>query len=152
MVSKKERNSIHNVDAYNSFSSLGSDHRLVTTKIRLSLRMSKTPAKHKYYDWSVLRDKELQEKYTITVRDRYAEIYNEEDDITEQYGKLVQSNAEASEKLIPVIKRAKRRKLAEDARVEEARTKVQKVFETYNINTSTATTAEQEGGTEASLQ
>ena len=37
LVNKKWKNSIHNVEAYNSFSSLGSDHRLVTAKIRLSL-------------------------------------------------------------------------------------------------------------------
>ena len=42
LVNKKWKNSIHNVEAYNSFSSLGSDHRLVTANIRLSLRMSKT--------------------------------------------------------------------------------------------------------------
>ena len=72
---------------------------------------------------------------TITVRNRCAELCNEDDDITKQYGKFVQSNAEAAEKL-PVRKRAKRRKLAEDARVVVARTEVQKAFESYNVNTS----------------
>ena len=70
------------------------------------------------------------------MRNRYTELCNEDDDITEQYGKFVQSNAEAAEELIPVTKRAKRRKLAEDARVVVARTEVQKVFESYNVNTS----------------
>ena len=70
------------------------------------------------------------------MRNRYTELYNEDDDITKQYGKFVQSNAEAAEELIPVRKRAKRRKLADDARVEEACSKVQKAFESYNVNTS----------------
>ena len=55
---------------------------------------------------------------------------------TKQYGKFVQSNAEAAEELIPVRKRAKGRKLAEDARVVVARTEVQKAFESYNVNIS----------------
>jgi len=92
----------NNVDAYNSFSSLGSDHRLVTARIRLSLRMSKTPAKLKHYDWSSLRDKELQEMYTITVRNRYTELYNEEDD----------SNAEAAEKTNPCKEKFKEEEIS----------------------------------------
>jgi len=102
----------NNVDAYNSFSSLGSDHRLVTARIRLSLRMSKTPAKLKHYDWSSLRDKELQEMYTITVRNRYTELYNEEDDITEQYEKFMQSNAEAAEKTNPCKEKFKEEEIS----------------------------------------
>ena len=50
LINKKWKNSVHNVEAYNSFSSMGSDHRLETAKKLLSLRKSKSPAKKKSYD------------------------------------------------------------------------------------------------------
>ncbi|XP_060771655.1 craniofacial development protein 2-like [Neoarius graeffei] len=45
LVRKKWRNSILNAEAYNSFSSLGSDHRVVGMKVRLSLRVPKRHTK-----------------------------------------------------------------------------------------------------------
>ena len=41
LVRRKWRNSILNSEAFSSFSSVGSDHRIVTAKIRLSLRSPK---------------------------------------------------------------------------------------------------------------
>ena len=49
LISRKWKNSMHNCEAYNSFSSIGSDHRLLTAKIKLSLRKAKTPARKKKY-------------------------------------------------------------------------------------------------------
>ena len=37
-MSRKWKKSVHNCEAYNSFSSIGSDHRLLTVKIKLSLQ------------------------------------------------------------------------------------------------------------------
>ena len=45
LVRRKWRNSILNAEAYNSLEALGSDHRLVTAKIRLSLRVPKQKSK-----------------------------------------------------------------------------------------------------------
>ena len=117
---------MHNVEAYNSFSSMGSDHRLVPARMRLSLRTSKTPQRNKNY--------ELQEMYTVTVRNRYAELSNDVEDVTEKYGNFVEENSEAAKKLIPVKKRRKQRKVAEEPRIEEARSDVQKSFECYQQN------------------
>ena len=136
LINKKWTNSMHNVEAYSSFSSSGSDHRLVTAKIRLSLRMSKSPAKKKSYDWTSLRNTELQQLYTVTVRNRFAELSNESDNVTEQYKKCVQSNGEAAEKLIPVMKKTKQRKQTEDPRVDQARKQVQKAFTSFQKDTS----------------
>ena len=140
LINKKWKNSVHDCEAYNSFSSMGSDHRLVTAKIRLSLRTSKSPALKKKYDWSVLRNTtHLQELYTITVRNRYAGLCCENDNVTEQYGKFVQANAEAAEKLIPVKKKTKRKKHAEERKVVEARAAVENAFITYQKDPSTET-------------
>ena len=107
---------------------MGSDHRIVTARIRLSLRMSKTPAKKKCYDWSSLRNTELQELYTVTVRNRYTELSNNSDNITEQYGKFVKANAEAADKLIPIKKKTKRRNIAEEPQIDKARREVRDAF------------------------
>ena len=74
LVRKKWRNSVNNAGAYNSFASIGSDHRIVTAKIRLSLRADSraTPKKVKY-DWSKLAtDPDLQDRYTLEIRNRYS--------------------------------------------------------------------------------
>ncbi|XP_072016342.1 craniofacial development protein 2-like [Amphiura filiformis] len=42
LLRKKWRNSLLNAEAYNTVSSVGSDHRIVTSRIRLSLRKTKT--------------------------------------------------------------------------------------------------------------
>ena len=68
------------VEAYSSFSSLDSDHRLVTARIRLSLQMKRTPARKKNYDWSALKNTELQEMYTVTLRNRYDELTEDNDE------------------------------------------------------------------------
>ena len=41
LVNRKWRNSVKNVEPYSSFSSVGSDHRIVTAKVKLSLRSNK---------------------------------------------------------------------------------------------------------------
>ena len=44
---KKLRNSITNVEPYRTFSSIGSDHRIVSSKARLSLRENRNPSNQK---------------------------------------------------------------------------------------------------------
>ena len=65
LVNKKWKNSVMNAEAYNCFSSLGSDHRVLTAKIKLSLRTAASTPRKIRYDWSVLMDHNLQELYTI---------------------------------------------------------------------------------------
>ena len=50
LVRKKWRNSVLNAEAYNSFCSVGSTHRVVCAKIQLSVRTAKQ-AKKIRYDW-----------------------------------------------------------------------------------------------------
>ena len=50
LVHRKWRNSVQNVEAYNTFSTVGSDHRIVCAKIKLSPRVSEVAKKMKY-DW-----------------------------------------------------------------------------------------------------
>ena len=83
LVNRKWRNSVKNVEAYNSFSSMGSDHRIVCARVKLSLRVAKTPPRSNF-DWSALRCAELQKVYTVEVRNRYAELCDPSNTPTER--------------------------------------------------------------------
>lgn len=54
LVRKKWRNSVLNAEAYNCFASIGSDHRVVSMKVRLSLRVPKQQPRRTHYNWKCL--------------------------------------------------------------------------------------------------
>ena len=60
LINKKWKNSAMNCEAYSSFEGVSSDHRIVTAKIRLSLRRNATRiATTKHYDWVLLNNRYL---------------------------------------------------------------------------------------------
>ena len=124
LVRKKWRNSVNNAEAYNSFASIGSDHRIVTAKIRLSLRADSraTPKKVKY-DWSKLAtDPDLQDRYTLEIRNRYYILAeNNDGDQSQKYSYLIQANKETADKIMPKLPKKQRKALCYDSKVEDAR-------------------------------
>ena len=62
-----------NCEAYNTFYTIGSHHRFVTAKLRLSLRQSKLFANKKdRCDWSkLLTHNNIKELYTVEVNSRF---------------------------------------------------------------------------------
>ena len=138
LVNNKWRNSVNNAEAYSSFSSVGSDHRVVSAAIRLSLRSPKdvkTP--HTNYDWKVLRhDTDLQERYTAEVRNRYESLFVESDTPTEKYGKFVSSTKDAAKEMIPVVPKTKSIHLSDNPRVSKARINLQTASKKYEIKRS----------------
>ena len=92
LVRKKWKNSVHNSQAYSSFSSVGSDHRVVSANVFLSLRSSKksTPNPMKSIDWTqVLGDSELQSTYAIEVKNRFDVLSKPNDDVETKYSNLI---------------------------------------------------------------
>ena len=86
LVNSKWKNSVLNSEAYSSFESVGSDHRIVTAKIRLSLRVTKPPAPKNRYDWKQLRyNAEVKSKFSIELRNRFNELFEETASATEQF-------------------------------------------------------------------
>ena len=134
LINKKWKNSVHNVEAYNCFSSIGSDHRLVTAKIKLSLRMSRAPERRKIYDWTMLKDPELQRQYTVEVSNRYEALAEGVSDITELYQCFIDANNKTAGELIPAKKVMRRKGLATNNKVEEARKQVSKAFDAYQAS------------------
>ena len=74
-INKKLKNSAINCEAYSSFEGVSSDHRIVTAKIRLSLRKIATrTATTKHYDWVLLNNRDIRDKYVLELRNRFAAL------------------------------------------------------------------------------
>ena len=72
LINKKWKNSALNCEAYSSFEGVSTDHRIVTVKIRLSLRKNaKRTATTKHYDWALLNNKDIRDKYVLELRNRF---------------------------------------------------------------------------------
>ena len=61
-INRKWKNSAMNCEAYSTFEGVSSDHRIVTAKIRLSLRKNATrTATTKHYDWALLNNRDIRD-------------------------------------------------------------------------------------------
>ena len=137
LVNKKWINSVKNVEAYNTFASLGSDHRTLTARIKLSLRTCKTPKGKPIYNWDKLKtDTDLQARYTVTVMNRYSSLLLPDDNATKKYQHFITANLEATHELIPVKEKPAKSMTSKNPRVNEARQNVQKSFDKYISDSS----------------
>ena len=88
-----------NCQAYSSFSSVGSDHRVVSCSIRLSLRQSKKPKPNpmKEVDWKyVSATPEVSSAFTLEVRNHYDALSQPDDDIETSYNNLISTTQEVA--------------------------------------------------------
>ena len=135
LVKKKWRNSVKNAEAYSSFASIGSDHRCVSAKLRLSLRANRAPDMTKIrYDWKCLSNNtEMQERYTVTVKNKFHTLSeSDDDDPTQRYSKFIQANEETAKELLPKLKATPKIHRCEDKRVQTARGKIDDAVKHYN--------------------
>ena len=71
VMNKKWINSTLNCEAY-SFEGVSFDHRIVTAKIRLSVRKNTSQTtKITHYDWSLLNNRDISDTYSITLRNKF---------------------------------------------------------------------------------
>ena len=135
LVRKKWQNSMMNSQAYNSFASTGSDHRIVIARIRLSLRAnSKTQSKKVKYDWSLLqKDPEIQDKYSVEVRNKYTILNDmcEDKSTTAEHGNLISANKETADKILPKLQRKRQKALCFSGKIERARDKLKAAYERH---------------------
>ena len=126
-----------NCEAYSSFSSLYSDHRVVTAKVQLRLRKTKpNPAgKIPKYMWSDLSsNKVLQESYAIEVRNRYQLLLDESDGDgphTQDYDKFVLASAEAAKEFLRPTPKKKKKVKSLDPRVTAIREEVEEAYKLF---------------------
>ena len=135
LIRNKWKNSINNVEAYSTFSNVGSDHRIVSARIKLSLRANRTTAIRKpRYDWKSLRENpDLQQKYTIAVRNRFNVLSPEIDETaTERYERFIKANEEAAKECLAEIQPVRKKRNCNDKRVKAARQNVEKAYDKFS--------------------
>ena len=89
-----------------------SDHRIVTAKIQLSLRRNSARAKTKvHYDWSLLKNRSIRDKYTLTLRNKFYALREISETLTpnDEYESFVNAHIVAAAECIPTKQRAKPR-------------------------------------------
>ena len=137
LVNSKWKNSVLNSEAYSTFESVGSDHRIVTARIRLSLRVTKPPAPKKRHDWMQLRyNTDVREKFSIELRNRFNELYDESSSATCQFDALVKAKDHAAAESLPALQKGHRLKQASHPSIFERRKKVDQLAFKYKVSKS----------------
>ena len=123
-INKKWKNSIINCEAYLSFEGVSSDHRIVTAKIRLSLRKNDTQtATTIHYDWALLNNMDIRDRYVVALRNKFDALQEKTGIRTPnyEYENFVNIHLEAAAKYIPTKPRTKSRVPWETLAVREKR-------------------------------
>ena len=110
-INKKWNNSALNCEAYSSFEGVYSDHWIFTTKIRLILQRNTTQTTTSVdYDWFLLNNRDIRDKYSLTQRNKFAALQKTETHTPNaQYENFVNVHLEAAAECIPTKQRAKSR-------------------------------------------
>ena len=130
-----------NCEAYSSFEGVSSDHRIVTAKIRLSLRKNATrTATTKHYDWALLNNRDIRDKYVLELRNRFETLQEKEEKNTpnDEYENFVNAHLETPSKCIPTKPRTKYRAPWETEEVREKRVRVKTASKSYRMNPTIA--------------
>ena len=101
-----------NCEAYSSFEGVSTDHRIVTAKIRLSLRKNaKRTATTKHYNWALLNNRDIRDKYVLELRNRFETLQEKTEKSTpnDEYENFVNAHLEAAAKCIPTKLKTKYR-------------------------------------------
>ena len=119
------------------FEGVSTDHRIVTAKIRLSLRKNdKRTATTKHYDWALLNNKDVRDKYVLELRNRFETLQEKTEKSTpnDEYENFVNAHLEAAAKYIPTKIKTKYRVPWETLAVREKRALVKTASKNYRKN------------------
>ena len=133
LINKKWKNSALDCEAYSSFEGVSTDYRIVTAKIRLSLRKNaKRTATTKHYDWALLNNKDVRDKYVLELRNRFETLQEKTEKSTpnDEYENFVNAHLEAAE-YIPTKLKTKYRVPWETLAVREKRALVKTASKNY---------------------
>ena len=136
-INKKWKNSAMNCEAYSSFEGVSSDHRIVTAKIRLSLRKNSTrTATTKHYDWALLNNRDMRDKYVLELRNRFETLHEKTEKGTpnDEYENFVNAHLEAAANCILTKPRTKDRVPWETLAAREKRADVKAASKYYRKN------------------
>ena len=118
--------------AYDPLSTVYSGHKIVVTKLRLSLLANgKTTAKRTSFDWHCFSTSHsVREAYTVEVKNRFEALYEleEKHTVNDLYTTMIEAQMDAAEKCIPKKKRVKKRVPWEKELVKEKRNELKKAY------------------------
>ena len=138
LINEKWKNAVMNSEAYSSFASVGSDHRVVTAKVCLSLRTTKARSSKTRHDWSLLRhDHALQNKFKLELTNRYNALFDETLSATEQYDAFVKANEYAAAETLPPVRCKKEECFSNCPTIVALRKKIEKLSHSYAVKKST---------------
>ena len=126
-----------NYEEYSSFEGVSYDHRIVTAKIRLSLRKNATQtATTKHYDWTLLNNRDIRDKYELELRNRFETLQEKTEKGTpnDEYENFVNAHLEAAANCIPTKPRTKYRVPWETLAVREKCADVKTASKCYKMN------------------
>ena len=105
LINKKWVKSATNCQAYNSFTQIGSDHRVVVANLRLTLRAPKeTRVRQKSYNWGlVVNDGEVRDSFTVEVKNRFTALQalSDDNDINTRFNNIAKACDEAAITCVP---------------------------------------------------
>ena len=136
-INNKWRTSAMNCEAHSSFEGVSSNHRIVTAKIRLSLRKNATrTATTKHYDWVLLNSRDIRDKYVLELRNRFETLQEktEKGTLNDEYENFVNAHLETATNCIPAKHRTKYRVPWETLAVREKRAHVNSATKSYRKN------------------
>ena len=136
-INRKWKNCAMNCEAYSSFEGVSSDHRIVTAKLRLSLRKNATrTATTKHYDWALLYNRDIRDKYALELRNRFETLQEmtEKGTPNDEYENFVEAHLESASKCIPTKPTTKYRVPWETLAVREKRALVKTASKSYRKN------------------
>ena len=141
LINTKWRNSAKDCRAYNTFAGVRSDHRIVSAKIRLTLRANKVKSsKNPPFDWSSLKkDPDIANRFTVHLRNRFDALQtdNENNSPNTTFNNFVLSCEEAAQETIPLKKKTKRHVPWDTNEIVKKRDKLRKMLQLKNADPST---------------
>jgi len=110
---RKWKNSTKDSRSYSSFSTVSSDHRIVSSKVKLSLRSSKAFKPHplKKIDWKeASTNPNISGRFAIKVYNRFSTLFNEDlnkDNVEQAYSTLMKTAENVALEQLPKKKKNK---------------------------------------------
>ena len=136
-INKKWNNSALNWGAYSSFEGVSYDHWIATAKIRLGLRRNAVRTTTTiHYDWSLLNNRDIWDKYTLTQRNKFDALQENSETPTpnDKYKNFINAHLEAVAEFIPPKQRAKPGVTWETLAVRKKRADVKPAFRSNRRN------------------
>ena len=113
IINKKWKNSAKDCRAFNSFEGVKSDHRVISAKVRLTLRTNKPKSsRNPPYDWSSLSTNPvITNSFTIQLKNRFNALQQEEigSSPNNTYNNFISACEDASKETISLKKKTKKR-------------------------------------------